>query len=86
MNSAATQITSAQFDQDFFRLSPLVQEQIQAKIDLMGSQLASFPHFRMAVSNNFRLRVGDYRVIYRFDLKEGLLFLTAIGHRREIYR
>ena len=45
-----------------------IQQQIQTKIDLMRSRLASFPHFRMAGSNNFRMRVGDYRIIYRFDL------------------
>jgi len=34
----------------------------------------------------FRLRVGDYRVIYDFDLKEQRLDLLFVGHRREIYR
>ncbi len=86
MNGAATQIASAQFDEDFFRLPPDVQKHIQSKIDAMGSRLSIFPHFRMAGSDRFRLRVGDYRVIYRFDLKEALLYLIAVGHRREIYR
>jgi mRNA interferase RelE/StbE len=86
MNGAATQIASAQFDGDFFRLSQAVRDQIQGKIDAMGSRLSTFPHFRMAGSDRCRLRVGDYRVIYRFDLEQGLLYLIAVGHRREIYR
>ena len=34
----------------------------------------------------YTLRVGDYRVIYDFDLKKDVLQLLAIGHRREVYR
>ncbi|PYK65776.1 MAG: hypothetical protein DME21_00115 [Verrucomicrobia bacterium] len=47
----------------------------------MGSRLATFPHFRMAGSDRYRLRV-----IYRFDVNRGEIYLVAIGHRREIYR
>ena len=63
-----------------------IQAQIQRKIDAMGLRLATFPHFRMVGSDKFRMRVGDYRVIYRFDLPKGEIYLVAIGHRREIYR
>ena len=86
MNGAATQIASREFDQDFFRLPLRLQELIQGKIDAMGRRLATFPHFRMKGSERFRLRVGDYRLIYRFDLARGEIYLVAIGHRREIYR
>jgi mRNA interferase RelE/StbE len=34
----------------------------------------------------YRLRVGDYRVIYDMDLSKGVLHLLAVGHRREVYR
>lgn len=33
-----------------------------------------------------RIRVGDYRVIYNFDISKGVLYLLAVGHRREVYR
>ncbi len=32
----------------------------------------------------FRLRVGDYRII--FERLAGVLRITAVGHRRDIYR
>ena len=51
----------------------------------MGLRLAAFPHYRLTGSNRFRLRVGDYRVIYTFDLTQGVIHLLAVGHRREIY-
>ena len=86
MNGAATRVASRQFDDEYFRLPTAVQSQIQRKIDDMGLRLAAFPHYRMSGSDKYRLRVGDYRVIYRFDLARGEIYLIAIGHRREIYR
>ena len=40
----------------------------------------------MTGSDQYRLRVGDYPVIYRFDQAPGEIYLIAIGHRREVYR
>ncbi len=34
----------------------------------------------------YKLRVGDYRVIYEIIPKEQIIVIHAIGHRREIYR
>jgi mRNA interferase RelE/StbE len=36
-------------------------------------------------SGFYKLRVGDYRVIYEFDIDNQLIFITRIGHRSEIY-
>ena len=86
MNGAATQIASREFDGDFFRLPSQIQGIVQRKIDEMGLRLNTFQHYHMTGSDRFRLRVGDYRVIYRFDLTRREIYLIAIGHRREIYR
>ena len=34
----------------------------------------------------FKLRIGDYRVVYELIHDEQLIMIHAIGHRREIYR
>jgi mRNA interferase RelE/StbE len=31
------------------------------------------------------LRIGDYRVLYYADHEQGIISITAIGHRRDIY-
>jgi mRNA interferase RelE/StbE len=33
-----------------------------------------------------RLRVGDYRVVYRVEDKRLVVLVLDLGHRREIYR
>jgi mRNA-degrading endonuclease RelE of RelBE toxin-antitoxin system len=70
----------------FFRLPPVLRARVEAKIDDIGSQLGSFPHHRLKRSDRFRARIGDYRIIYTFDLEQNKIHLLAIGHRREIYR
>ncbi len=84
--SAALQIAYSAFDQDFFSLPPNIQERINAKIDEMGLRLRDYPHYRMKAADRFRLRVGDYRVIYRVDFERNVIHLLAVGHRREIYK
>ena len=82
--SAATQIYYTSFDAVFFKLPPALRMRVESKIDEIGSQLDSFPHHRLKGSN--RARVGDYRIIYTFDVEQNRIHLLAIGHRREIYR
>jgi len=36
--------------------------------------------------NAFRLRVGDYRVLYQIDDQAKVVTIYAVGHRREVYR
>jgi mRNA-degrading endonuclease RelE of RelBE toxin-antitoxin system len=86
MNGAAPQVFSREFDGDFLRLPAAIQANIQRKIDGMGLRLETFSHYRMVGSDKFRLRVGDYCVIYRFDMSKGEIYLVAVGHCREIYR
>ena len=33
----------------------------------------------------YRLRVGDYRVLYSIDDSNQLITVLAVGHRREVY-
>ena len=34
----------------------------------------------------FRLRVGDYRIVYRVEDDSASVVVERIGHRREVYR
>ncbi len=40
----------------------------------------------MTGANRYRIRVGDYRIVYTFDPGRKEIHLLAVGHRREIYR
>jgi mRNA interferase RelE/StbE len=34
----------------------------------------------------WRIRIGDYRVVYTVERKELLVLVLKVGHRREVYR
>ncbi len=34
----------------------------------------------------YRLRVGDYRVIYSVDTKGHIIVLMLVGHRKDVYK
>jgi mRNA interferase RelE/StbE len=89
MNSpggAATQVCSPRFDRRFFSLAAGVQEHIQRKIDELGCNLRGFAHHRMQGVDAFRMRVGDFRVIYQFNVDKNELILIAVGNRRDVYK
>ena len=83
---ASLQIWSTTFCREFDRLPPRIQQAIEAKIDDLGTRLDSFPHLRLTGRTEYRLRVGDYRVLYEFDLSQGRVYLLYVGHRRDIYK
>ncbi|HXS68491.1 MAG TPA: type II toxin-antitoxin system RelE/ParE family toxin [Candidatus Polarisedimenticolia bacterium] len=84
--AAALQIWSPTFSKAFDSLPPVIREALQSKIDEMGTRLDTYPHRRLQGRPEFKMRVGDYRVLYEFDLKLGRIYLHYVGNRREIYR
>lgn len=40
---------------------------------------------RRNLSGLFKLRVGDYRIIYQIRKSEVLVFIIAISHRKNVY-
>jgi mRNA interferase RelE/StbE len=84
--SRATEIYAREFDSVFLKLSPSIRNLIEEKINDLGSRLSEYPHHCLKGRSEFRLRAGDYRVIYEFDQSQNILYLLTLGHRREIYR
>jgi len=84
--AAALQIWSPTFSRAFDDLPPSVRADVQRKVDEMGTRLETFPHQRLQGRSEFKLRVGDYRVLYEFDVKLGRVYLHYVGNRREIYK
>jgi mRNA interferase RelE/StbE len=84
--SAALQIWSHTCCKTLDQLSTAVQEAVQRKVDEIGVRLSSYPHHRLTGRSEYKLRVGDYRVLYEFDAQAGRLYLHYVGHRREIYK
>ncbi|MDO8381115.1 type II toxin-antitoxin system RelE/ParE family toxin [Phenylobacterium sp.] len=68
-----------------------IQKRDRARIYERLDQLAADPFSTSGVKklkgqDNYRLRVGDYRVLYLVEDAELLIVVVDVGHRREVYR
>ncbi len=70
------------------RLDKNVATRIVKRIDWLSENFPSIKPTALKgeLSGLFKLREGDYRIIYQILHKERTLVIHAIGHRREIYR
>ena len=41
---------------------------------------------KLSGREEYRLRVGDYRVLYTVDDTDSMVTIFAVGHRREVYQ
>ena len=69
---------------DIGRLPTRIQAQILAGIDEMSNDLRGDIKRLTNFTPEYRLRVGDYRVL--FELEEKTIVIYRIRHRREAYR
>lgn len=86
MPGAATRVYSPIYDRRQAGLPSRIQRRLERALHEMGMNLEQFAHHRMKGSQYYRLRVGEYRVIYELDIPGNTVFLLTVGHRREIYR
>ena len=67
-----------------------LQPQMQVRISkaILALENNPFPSGCKKLKNRdgFRIRVGDYRVLFFADIKSKRIVIAAIGHRREVYR
>jgi len=54
-------------------------------------RLEAEPHFgpgvrKLVGMEGYRLRVGDFRILYEIREQEVIVLVVRIGHRREVYR
>ena len=65
-------------------------ESVLARIGPHINSLASNPHpvgsKRLKGTVGYRLRVGDYRILYEIHDEILVILIVRVGHRREVYR
>lgn len=62
-----------------------VQEAIKRKIDPLSSNPFPIGYKKLTNQPGFRIRMGDYRILYFVDAVGGKIIVARIGHRKNIY-
>ncbi len=71
--------------QELKKLPRSVARRIFAKIVEMEAHLDQLDVKRLAGQRAFRLRVGDYRVIFDLDTSNATINVLKVAHRKDIY-
>ncbi len=70
----------------FRRLQDPLRRRIAAAIDALADDPRPAGTTKLAGRDDYRIRVGDYRIVYAVDDNEHLVLIARIAHRREVYR
>jgi mRNA interferase RelE/StbE len=75
-------------ENDLARLDTSIARRIVKRVQWLAEHLDELKPEPLTATllGFFKLRVGDYRIIYRIIANENLIVVHRIGHRREIYR
>ena len=68
------------------KLEPAGRRRVQAAIDLLAAEPRP-PSARQLVggAGEWRVRTGDFRIIYEIRDAELIVLVVKVGHRRDVY-
>lgn len=74
-------------EKDLRRLEPAIQRRVLRAAETLANNPRPFGCRKLHGSENaFRIRTGDYRVIYTVDDTVLIVAIERVRHRREVYR
>ena len=62
------------------------QDRIVEALQKLGDQPRPAGAKKLRGREAWRIRIGDYRVIYEIDDAQRLVLVISVGHRRDVYR
>ena len=69
------------------KLDPPARRRVQAAIELLSDEPRPGGAKKLVGGDGeWRVRTGDYRIVYEIRDSVLLILVVAVGHRREIYR
>ena len=73
-------------DKDLRRIPTTEQIKIFKRIEALAVNPRPPGYEKLTDQNKYRIRQGDYRIIYTVKDEELIVWVVKIGHRKDIYR
>jgi len=70
----------------FDRLTGVLRGRVKAALDSLAANPRPPGVVKLTGQDAYRLRVGDYRIVYEIHDRILLVVVLDVGHRREVYR
>ncbi len=71
---------------DLDTLDPPVYRRLKTAILRLSDEPRPPGALKLTGEEGYRIRIGDYRVLYRVDGASSTVFIYRVKHRREAYR
>lgn len=68
------------------RLDHPIRKRVATKINALAENPRPQGAMKLVGSEHWRIRIGDYRVVYDIEDAQLIVLVVEVGHRREIYR
>jgi mRNA interferase RelE/StbE len=73
-------------ERELNRLTSAEHDRISGRILSLGDNPRPRGIKKLSNREEYRLRAGDYRVLYTIDEPNSVVTVLSVGHRREVYR
>ena len=68
------------------KLNRDLQARVFAKVEVIAAAPRGMGAVKMSGHDAYRVRVGDYRIVYAVLDDRLLVLVVEVGHRRDVYR
>ncbi|MBI4683947.1 MAG: type II toxin-antitoxin system RelE/ParE family toxin [Nitrospirae bacterium] len=73
-------------EKEFLKLPDSVRQKIHKQILSLENNPRPFGHKKLKETEYYRIRSGDYRVLYSIDDNVKIVKVLSIAHRKDVYR
>jgi len=73
-------------EREYKNLEKVIKERIKTAILDLGKNPKPSGYKKLQNIDGYRIRVGKYRILYAIDEELKKVDITAIGHRKDVYR
>ncbi len=67
------------------KLPQIILKRILSKIQALSSEPRLSGCKKLSADEKYRVRVGNYRILYSIEDEKLIVFIVKVGHRKDIY-
>ncbi|MBI3117932.1 MAG: type II toxin-antitoxin system RelE/ParE family toxin [Candidatus Hydrogenedentes bacterium] len=79
-------VVAAEVQKDLRHISRMDRDRIIQRIKALAGNPRPAGSRKLKGRDLYRIRQGDYRILYEIRDKTLVVFVVRVGHRREVYR
>lgn len=73
-------------EKELLSLEKSLSKRIFKKIEILSQNPFGLDAQKLGGGKGYRIRIGNYRVVYFIDKSNKTIVIAKIGHRREVYK